>query len=421
MTMLFFACTNLLISFAFSQESESPSIAETIPDHLAYLYAPVPESDDPKKKRQLYAGSRTWENGRPLRVCFFGGNKIVTKLIRETASEWNNYSGVKFDFGPQNGWYNCRSPSAGFSEIRVAFGGNGYWSYIGTDSETEAVDRAPSMNLQRFNLIYNQHDGELNPLKKVDPYHKAVIKHEFGHALGLLHEHQNPSLNCISEIKMTGPGNVYEYYGGNPNHWSKEDVDRNLGFIGLEDPDYIAGEPDLKSIMLYRLDPKILVGGSSSKCATEVSYLISERDKALISKLYPVDIAKAGVVDNDLKKAVVQAPPAISRGIIDTDYLQRLKNDLQSDDVAIRRNARSRLTAYIASDASSNVASQVILDLPSQNYRYKIGVTTGLANLTDPIEVSDKAAEVFEKQKNLAKDPVLIKNFSRAQEKVSIE
>jgi hypothetical protein len=98
-----------------------PQSMEVIPDHLVYLYAPEKSSKDRDVQYQLYAERRRWENGRRLRACFYNGNPVVVKLVRIVASEWNSYSGVVIDFGPEGGWLNCLHPQAGFPEIRIGF------------------------------------------------------------------------------------------------------------------------------------------------------------------------------------------------------------------------------------------------------------------------------------------------------------
>jgi hypothetical protein len=49
------------------------------------------------------------------------------------------------------------------------------------------------------------------------------VLHEFGHALGLIHEHQNP----VGGIQWNKPA-VYADLGGPPNFWGKATVDNNM-------------------------------------------------------------------------------------------------------------------------------------------------------------------------------------------------
>lgn len=53
----------------------------------------------------------------------------------------------------------------------------------------------------------------------------GVICHEFGHTLGLLHEHQS----LVRDKTLTfNEEAVYEYFGGPPNNWSRAQVKRQI-------------------------------------------------------------------------------------------------------------------------------------------------------------------------------------------------
>ena len=70
---------------------------------------------------------------------------------------------------------------SGPAEIRIAFRqGNGSWSHLGTFCRQITDDDEPTMNYGW--LTPDSDDVEL----------RSVVLHEFGHALGLIHEHQNP-------------------------------------------------------------------------------------------------------------------------------------------------------------------------------------------------------------------------------------
>jgi hypothetical protein len=419
----------LLISFQAPEifaeaQSTELSVGELVPDHLAYLYSiNVPQAQE--VQRQLYAEKRRWENGRTLRVCFYNGNPIVVALIRATAIEWNIYSGIALDFGQDGRWLNCLDPKAGFPEIRIGFSERGYWSYIGSDSERYGGDRAPSMNFDSFNRVYNEFKYSVGDVAvRADPYHKAAIRHEFGHALGLLHEHQNPALNCFKEIKWEGSGNVYEYFSGPQHFWSKELVDRNLGFIGATDSDYVAGVADPKSVMMYSLPSSIFTSGAASKCATPINYEISKKDKEVISKIYPRKIesrvdAATNVVKEDITAAYIKPAPQFIAGQDLSDYKTRIVVDLESEDVATRRNARARLSQLIQQASNPDDVDGLVIGMSVGSYRYKLGVAAALAK-AGKTEVSEPAANVIKKQLSLESDPTLQSSLKKAQRNVNV-
>lgn len=216
---------SFIISFTAAR-AQSVVVHESLPEHLLYLEGrgidPDATADERERLQQLYAARRRWENGQTLKVCFFGGGDSVRRLIAETAAVWSNYANLTFNFGASGQWRDCLAPSAGFSHIRIGFAESGYWSAVGSDSEKRLNNLQPSMNFAQFDLIYDPANYPVsNVVQSADIQDKATILHEFGHAIGLLHEHQNPELNCKDQIKWEGPNNVYDYFRGPPNHWNK--------------------------------------------------------------------------------------------------------------------------------------------------------------------------------------------------------
>lgn len=74
---------------------------------------------------------------------------------------------------------------------------------------------------------------------------RQVILHEFGHALGCVHEHQSPLQDIVWNKEQ-----VYTDLGGPPNNWSRDKVDSNM----FKKYDFTVAQQrmfDLASIMLY--------------------------------------------------------------------------------------------------------------------------------------------------------------------------
>ena len=104
------------------------------------------------------------------------------------------------------------------------------------------------------------------------------VLHEFGHVLGLIHEHQNPKANKINWNKEV----VYETFTGPPNNWTKEEIDRNI--MGKYDEDQLnATDYDPRSIMLYFYPPEITLDFKGTKA----NYVLSPVDKKFIAEQYP--------------------------------------------------------------------------------------------------------------------------------------
>ncbi|MBD9573699.1 hypothetical protein IB260_00110 [Pseudomonas sp. PDM23] len=397
---------------AFDLHAEDLPVVEGLPEHIIYMYTSHEVAGDPASAlQQLYDGSRRWEPGRVLRVCMFGGNKTVASLVKDVAGEWNNYSSVKLDFGNLPGGYNCLDRQLGYFQIRIGFQDRGYWSVVGKDSETLIDPLAPSMNLERFNRQYSEgRYSSKEVVSKADTYHKAVIRHEFGHALGLLHEHQNTKLNCYGEIKWNGKGNVYEYFGGPPNNWGKDQVDRNLGFIGQTDPGFVAGVGDAKSIMMYQL-PADIFKDPKSKCAMAKNYEISDLDKDIVAKIYPpvsdLVLSKDAALSTAAIRPLASAVPVNKRD----DLIERALVDLESDDTFSRRDARVRLADLVSSELPQNKVSDLVKSMEGGSYRYKIGVSTALARSKDQIRLDSSDKEIIKSLSDSASDEALKKTL----------
>lgn len=205
-------------------------------------------------KMALEAGKK-WKDGRTLGVWFKDGSPTQRRRVIEQATKWMKFANIKLDF----------TATKAKAQIRVSFvADDGSWSYIGTDNLGIPKSR-PTMNF-----------GWLRDDTEDDEYERVVV-HEFGHALGAIHEHQNPK----GGIEWNLPA-VYAYFAGPPNRWSKEETDLNV--VGKYSVDQLnASKFDPDSIMLYQFDGALIKGGKPTKFNTRMS----KGDKRFIRKQYP--------------------------------------------------------------------------------------------------------------------------------------
>lgn len=196
---------------------------------------------------------RKWPNGRLLHVRFLDGDVTVQHKIEQYAHEFEQYANIKFVFDNE--------PD---SEIRISFDPNGgSYSYIGTDC----------LSIPRNEATMNY--GWLQASASDEEYSRVVL-HEFGHVLGLVHEHQNPTADIPWDKEK-----IYKYYS-RINGWDKPTVDINI-FKKYSRSETKFSDFDKESIMLFPIPNELTIGdyevGFNSK--------LSLKDKEFISQMYP--------------------------------------------------------------------------------------------------------------------------------------
>lgn len=255
--------------------------------------------------QSVVTSTRRWQPGTVLTVAFNGGDQDLRKAIAEVAAEWTQHGNITFDFGTPifREWKDTDNVFA--ADIRIGFAKQGYWSFVGTDSSNLRVTapNEPSMNLEGFDV------------EKPASW-KSIVLHEFGHALGFQHEHQNPLGNCDDEFrwgddegydpgapdattnagtfvpitrngKVIRPG-IYTVLGGPPNRWSEAKVNSNLRGLHLERAygELLLSPHDPESIMHYRF-PTWMFKRADSPCCVGENQSLSSQDKKGMAEAYP--------------------------------------------------------------------------------------------------------------------------------------
>ena len=209
----------------------------------------------------------------PLRltVRFLNGSDFQKTKVMQYAREWSNASAtivdeegatqqkIRFRFIPYDG-----STSGNVTDLRIAFGTGGSSSYVGTDAKSAHPDSATMV----FGWVdENSSEREI----------RQVVLHEFGHAIGLAHEHQSP----VAAIPWDKE-KVYEYYRLTQNPpWDRMTVDETVfALYAATSTNYTAY--DQTSIMHYSIPNSLTIGDFE----TPWNAILSVTDKEFVKKLY---------------------------------------------------------------------------------------------------------------------------------------
>jgi len=198
--------------------------------------------------------ARLWPNGSVLLFAFLDGEPALQWTVAKCAAEWTRFANLRFVF--------TDDPNA---PNRISFSKPGSWATLATDALSVPMDQ-PTINF-----------GWLNSKSPVEEIRRVVL-HEFGHVLGLVHEHQVPG----SAIPWNRDA-VVRYFSGPPNNLTLQQIELTIFQTYPADYFPVPKEFDPASIMAYQIPDEFTDG----KLHIGLNQVLSEKDKGFVAALYP--------------------------------------------------------------------------------------------------------------------------------------
>jgi hypothetical protein len=255
-------------------------------DKMAAAKAAGAPAEALQSARFVYLAGVAWPNP-VITVCFWNGTKQTQDFVMKFANDWAKYAAITFDYKTDGVNHICQDAQS--ANIRVSLDDGdardlyvnqednrkGNWSYLG--------------NLDLSNLLVTLNLPDVVKLRSVDPlWTRHAIRHEFGHALGLEHEHQRAECSGWFNLEQIAKDTGWTVDRAREQVGSFPDSDlAGLGFVG----DY-----DKESVMQYNFARSWLLEkpGESNPCVRADIENLSEKDKVGIRVLYPPVAAAPG-------------------------------------------------------------------------------------------------------------------------------
>lgn len=220
--------------------------------------ANAPSTSSRRQKRAVGAHTKYWKSGRTLKIAITDYGDGGFDIVKNAIKKWQPYVNLKFEFVELHD-----NDELYEGDIRIYLTplvNSSRYSAIGTD----ALTVNPLHHTMQLGTDYTSAGYE------------ALVLHEFGHALGFMHEHQHPDATIPWNKEVT-----YLQYSREFG-WSKDFVDGAV--FPLPRDAGLTYEPyDRHSIMHYNVLNICTIGDWEQAVNLE----LSAGDKAFARKVYP--------------------------------------------------------------------------------------------------------------------------------------
>jgi hypothetical protein len=258
--------------------------------------------------QSVYASILLWpqgSNGTTLSACFWNGTSDVQKAVIESDKAWDGFSAISVSFSGANGEIRLCS-NADSADLRISLDGNdqrlsndyndsrpktGFWSTEGKEAEFTPEGKLPgnrylvTVNLPSIGMYSNVGDWvDFNDL----------VRHEMGHARGLLHEHQRAECAGWFDVTKIAASEGWSVEYAKEAVASFDQISQSNDYYR---PKYIGGY-DILSIMQYNFDKSWYIEKPGETNPCERIAVVSEPspgDRATLAGMYPLQGGVAAV------------------------------------------------------------------------------------------------------------------------------
>jgi hypothetical protein len=182
-----------------------------------------------------------WRPRQVITCSFRDGDPALRNRVEQVARQWTSPGRANLTLDFRDDTHD--------TDIRISFAGQGSWSVIGSTCRRVSPTE-PTMNF-----------GWLRP-DSSDIEVERVVLHEFGHALGLVHEHQSPQGGIV--------WNKPAVYADLEGRWTREQIERNV-FATVAPEEAALTRLDPASIMMYPIKKSWTLNGFSSSLNIKLS------------------------------------------------------------------------------------------------------------------------------------------------------